>query len=47
VAIHAWLTRPDPDLEVDGTPVSPLDWLRSGHDPARVAGTAGLLGTGM
>ena len=47
VGIHAWLTHPDADLEVNGKPVSPLDWLRTGHDPAPVAGMAGLLGVGM
>ena len=47
VGIHAWLTRPDADLEVDGKPVSPLDWLRTGHDLAPVAEMAGFLGVGM
>jgi hypothetical protein len=32
VAIWNWLTNPDPDLEADGRPMSPLDWLRTGGD---------------
>lgn len=39
LAVLGWLTRPDPDLsrDTDETPVSPLDWLRAGHDPERIA----------
>jgi uncharacterized protein (DUF433 family) len=37
LALHlAGMARPDADLEVDGKPVGPLDWLRTGHDPAPV-----------
>ena len=49
LAVLGWLTRPNPDLylDADETPVSPLDWLRAGHDPervARLASGAGQLG---
>jgi hypothetical protein len=39
LAVLGWLTRPNPDLylDADETPVSPLDWLRAGHNPERVA----------
>lgn len=39
LAVLGWLTRPNPDLWLDAeeTPVPPLDWLRAGHDPERVA----------
>lgn len=30
VALLRWLTRPKPDLEVDGVALSPRDWLRGG-----------------
>ncbi|HEV2953165.1 MAG TPA: hypothetical protein VG015_03640 [Candidatus Dormibacteraeota bacterium] len=33
VELQSWLTSPDPDLEIAGLVVSPLDWLRAGHDP--------------
>lgn len=36
LAATNWLTTPESDLEVGGRPVTPLDWLRSGGDPARV-----------
>lgn len=36
LAAANWLTTPESDLEVGGKPVAPLDWLRSGGDPARV-----------
>jgi excisionase family DNA binding protein len=45
VALHRWLTRPSPDLTVgkeDGA-ASPLEWLRSGGDPARAAELARAL----
>jgi hypothetical protein len=32
-----WFTRPDVDLLVDGVEVSPIEWLRSGGAPAKVA----------
>ncbi len=37
LAIANWLTMPEADLEVEGTPVSPLEWLSAGGDPERVA----------
>ena len=40
VAVYSWFTEPDPDLQVDGTAVSPRDWLASGHDPEVVAAIA-------
>ena len=40
VAVYNWLTLPDPDLAWGDEPVSPLDWLRSGGDPAVVAALA-------
>ena len=36
LAAANWLATPNPDLEVHGKPVTPLDWLRSGGDPALV-----------
>lgn len=41
---HNWLTLPDPDLEVDDRPVSPITWLRMGRDPAPVVEVARWLG---
>lgn len=37
VAVHRWFTVPNPDLTVDDTPTSPLDWLRVGNPPEAVA----------
>jgi hypothetical protein len=38
VAAYRWFTSPNPDLTSgDETPVSPLDWLRSGNVPDTVA----------
>ena len=37
LAIANWLTMPEADLEVAGSPVSPLEWLSGGGDPERVA----------
>lgn len=35
VSLERWYRTPDPDLPgPDGDPVSPLDWLRAGRDPA-------------
>lgn len=36
-ALVRWLTRPDPDLEIEGRAVSPLEWLLEGSDPEAVA----------
>lgn len=33
VAVCRWLSLPDPDLEKGGIALSPLAWLRAGHDP--------------
>lgn len=33
VGVRRLLTSANPDLELDGRPVSPLDWLRAGADP--------------
>lgn len=30
VAVYRWFTRPDSDLEVEGTVLSPLAWVKSG-----------------
>ena len=38
VAVYRWFTSPTPDLTFeDDTPLSPLDWLRSGHPPEAAA----------
>lgn len=31
VAVYSWFTRPDPDLEVEGSALSPLAWLKAGY----------------
>jgi len=33
VEVLEWFRNPDPDLEINGRLVSPLDWLASGGDP--------------
>jgi excisionase family DNA binding protein len=43
IAVLEWFRNPDPDLEIGDEPVSPLEWLRSGGDPARVGALAGDL----
>jgi hypothetical protein len=40
VSVAGFLTTPQPDLRVEGPPVSPLDWLRSGGDVRPVLGVA-------
>jgi excisionase family DNA binding protein len=35
LAAATWLTTPNSDLELDGKPVSPLEWLRAGGDARR------------
>lgn len=41
VSVLRWYTGPDPELEAPGGDIlSPLDWLRSGMDPAPVAALA-------
>ncbi len=36
VAVVHLLTSPSQDLQIRGHPMSPLDWLRSGADPAPI-----------
>ncbi|CAN5764551.1 hypothetical protein BH20CHL5_BH20CHL5_12100 [soil metagenome] len=36
VAVFRLLTSPSPDLLIQDQPMSPLDWLRSGADPAPI-----------
>jgi len=43
VAIAGFLHTPQPDLEVNGRPVAPLEWLRSGGDVAAVLTAAQAL----
>jgi hypothetical protein len=43
VEVFKWFSTPHPDLcrdEDGGKPMTPLDWLRSGHDPKDVADLA-------
>jgi hypothetical protein len=40
VAVDGFLHTPHPDLQVDGNPMAPLDWLRSGGEVAAVVGVA-------
>jgi hypothetical protein len=47
VGDHNWLTLPDPDLEVGDRAVSPIEWLRRGHDPEPVIAVARWLDLGM
>ena len=47
VGDHNWLTLPESDLEVDDRPVSPITWLRRGHDPEPVIEVARWLDLGM
>jgi hypothetical protein len=37
LSVDRWFTRPDVDLIVDGTAASPIEWLRSGGAPSKVA----------
>lgn len=34
--VEGWLTNPDPDLESRGEPLTPLQWLSTGRDVAKV-----------
>ncbi|MGI8913792.1 MAG: helix-turn-helix domain-containing protein [Chloroflexota bacterium] len=36
VAIYTWFTTPDVDLDADGHPCSPREWLAEGRDPSEV-----------
>lgn len=40
VAVDGFLHTPNPDLQVDGNPMPPLDWLRSGGDIGAVIAVA-------
>lgn len=40
LTLAGFMARPDVDLEVEGEPVSPLEWLLAGGDPTVVAGLA-------
>jgi len=44
VAVRTFMTIPTPDLSVQGTALSPRDWLRGGGDPVQVVALAGTLG---
>lgn len=35
-----WLTSPEPDLDIRGQVVSPVEWLSAGGDPERVSALA-------
>lgn len=40
VSLWRWYSTPDPDLETDAGPLSPLAWLQSGRDPEPVIAIA-------
>lgn len=40
LTIAGFLTTPQPELEIDGTVLSPLDWLREGRTPQPVVALA-------
>ena len=44
VAVRTFMTTPNKDLAVQGTALSPREWLRGGGDPADVVGLAVTLG---
>lgn len=41
LAVLAFLTTPQPELDLDGRPATPEQWLRAGGDPRPVAELAG------
>lgn len=43
VAAYRWFTSPDPDLEVEGTALSPLAWLKAGYSAEAVRRIAAKL----
>jgi len=43
LSVMRWFLTPDPDLEVDGVPASPRDWLRRGGAPEAVAPPANVV----
>lgn len=40
IAVYRFLSEPNPDLEIDDRPASPVSWLASGGDPEPVAAIA-------
>lgn len=47
LAVEGFFTRRQPDLVMEGTSVSPRDWLTAGSDPSPVADLAGDLVYGV
>jgi hypothetical protein len=43
VAVSRWFTTPNPDLVIDDSSVSPIDWLAAGAAPEPVAHLAGSI----
>lgn len=43
VAVSRWFTTPNPDLDLDDSSVSPIDWLAAGGSPEMVATLAGAI----
>ena len=43
IVIDAWMTTPDDELDLAGTPLSPIVWLQTGGSAAVVADHAALL----
>lgn len=43
VAVSRWFTTPKPDLVIDDSTVSPIDWLAAGGVPGIVASLAGSI----
>ena len=44
LAVLAFISTPQPELELDGRPATPEQWLRAGGDPTPVAELAGSRG---
>ena len=40
VSVWRWFSAPDPELETEAGPLSPLSWLKSGRDPEVVIAIA-------
>src|SRR5262245_5404071 len=45
LVVAAFMTTPQRDLPLDGTPATPRQWLLAGGDPGPVAELAAMLGT--
>lgn len=45
LVVAAFMTTPQPDICIDGAPVSPRQWLLASGDPEPVAQLASMLGT--